>query len=348
MSTLVLQVAALFEKCERKSDIGYNDDPKIFVGYHQSSCTAFERYACLPDSGLDSTAAAICSEGLKRMYMKPTSAESKAVKYILEVCHELDLPRCYGADKMQPKLEKLERDVGKATADLLWSGAEEAIIATGDRMLFSRFSSVRSYEKARFSICGKEPSECLKAVDGALEPFHAKLSGAVKIVPSTVGSSSLKPVPVEGEGKVSLTLAERPCAHMEVCMALRMRVHIRGCVCDDIAYACAYMPSQVRFASSRYKLMHAAQVAKWKQLEWDDSETFEQSLEVIKALKVFITVYCKSKGVKWIHDDKAPAQGKIFFDKLLSTAQKERQPHLMVARLWTSPAKLAVSHFACR
>lgn len=86
--------------------------------------------------------------------------------------------------------------------------------------------------------------------------------------------------------------------------------------------------------------MHAAQMAKWKQINWDHSALYEQRYQILQALEHFVKAYCKARNVKWIHEDKADAQGKLFFDKLFSTAQKEDQPHNIAARLWTSAAKL--------
>ena len=55
----------LFEVCGRKSDIGFNDDPDVFMGYHKASCNAFDAFA--KQSSLDPTDAVICLEGLERM-----------------------------------------------------------------------------------------------------------------------------------------------------------------------------------------------------------------------------------------------------------------------------------------
>lgn len=193
-----LQVAAIFEKCCRQSEIGFNDDPHTFKGYHRESCFEFKEYAL--QSGLDAEAAKICDEALRALYMEPISEQSRAAKYVLEVCHELDLLRCYSADKMQPKLEKLQRDIGSDTADLLWRAAEAAIVATGDRMLFSRFYGTRNYLE-NFSIYGKQPQECVKVVMEAVKPFYEHLAHNTKL-PTLL--PALSKASINGEGKVNL------------------------------------------------------------------------------------------------------------------------------------------------
>ena len=100
----------LFEVCGRNSDIGYGDGEDVFMGYHVASCAAFATYA---KSKLDKKSAKICKEGLDCMYMRPKSVRSRAAKYIFERCHDLDLFRCYGGDKMRGKLKMFEDDVSR-------------------------------------------------------------------------------------------------------------------------------------------------------------------------------------------------------------------------------------------
>jgi hypothetical protein len=69
--------------------------------------------------------------------MSPKSERSRAVKYVFERCHDLDLFRCYGGDKMEGKLGYIKRDVGDEQCAELARRTEAAIIATGDRLMYS-------------------------------------------------------------------------------------------------------------------------------------------------------------------------------------------------------------------
>ena len=134
---LAMQVAMLFEVCGRENDAGFNDDPTQFMRFHAASCRAFDEYARSKGAGIDEAARVVCLEALERMYMSPASARSKPYKHVFETCHDLDLCRCYSSDKMKPKLAALARDVGQPACDALAQRAERAILATGDRLLFS-------------------------------------------------------------------------------------------------------------------------------------------------------------------------------------------------------------------
>ena len=131
---LAMEVALLFEVCGRETDIGFHDNPTVFRGYHEASCNAFAEYTA-SCAHLDPTAAAICLEGLERMYMDPKSERSKPFKHIFETCHDLDLCRCYDPSKMTRKLEALAADVGQPECNKLARTAEAAILATGDLAL---------------------------------------------------------------------------------------------------------------------------------------------------------------------------------------------------------------------
>ena len=79
-----MQVAMLFEVTCRKSEIGFNDDPGVYMQYHDASCAAFNAYAM--DNTLEGRAT--CLEALECMYMTPKTAASEPVKLVFEVCHE--------------------------------------------------------------------------------------------------------------------------------------------------------------------------------------------------------------------------------------------------------------------
>jgi hypothetical protein len=97
---------------------------------------------------------------------------------------------------------------------------------------------------------------------------------------------------------------------------------------------------RVRFGSSRFKLVHKAQMAMWDELKWKEMEEYEHCNEMLRALKELVTKYASAKDMIWMHSDGAKGQGRLFFDALVSVAQKETRPHYMCERLWTSPEEL--------
>jgi serine/threonine protein kinase len=162
----VMQVAIIFETSARKSDIGYSDSNDVFLGYHHASCAAFEDYA---RSRFDDAAVTICLEALQRMYMDPISKRSIAIKQVFEACHDLDLCRCYSDVKMNAKIELLGAKLGQHVARELAAAAERAVVATGDRLLFSIISgNTVEYNEEVFPGCSSNAMECFDLANKAL------------------------------------------------------------------------------------------------------------------------------------------------------------------------------------
>ena len=212
--------------------------------------------------------------------------------HFIEACHDLDLFRCYGGDRMEDKVKKLAAlVVSTDVADLLALSAEQAIAATGDRLMYSRSMDTRQYDAAAFPICSKQPKECLDAIMGVFGPVLSSLC----------------------DGKISKVLPPTPLVPGE---------------------------SKVRFAGSRFMLLHKAQMAMWKELKWETAEEFEQCNAMLRTLKELLSKYCAAKGVAWVHADGDDGRGKKFFDALVAVARTETRPHRMCERLWTSPETL--------
>ena len=176
----VMEVAMLFEKCSRESDIGFNDDQKAFLRYQQASYEAFDKYA--QEMKLDTDARQKCKDALERMYRSPKTSESKHIKRVFELCHDLDLYRCLGGDRMVEKLEKIKQKVGPAAGDKLARQAIEWIVATGDRLMFSPFPDLvpRDYQSI-FAQCS-EPEGCMRAL--GLLPVTGTQSASAAYVPA--------------------------------------------------------------------------------------------------------------------------------------------------------------------
>lgn len=135
--TLAMQVAILFEVSGRDSDIGFDDDTPAYMGYHRRSCRAFKEYAASSGSGIDPTAAAIALEAIERMYMDPKTDRSRGMKRMMEICHDLELFRCYTTDKMEAKIDNMKKDIGIFAGEHFAKLAEATIRATGDRITYS-------------------------------------------------------------------------------------------------------------------------------------------------------------------------------------------------------------------
>ena len=272
---LAMEVALLFEVCGRETDIGFNDNSAIFMGYHEASCKAFAEYTA-SCTHLNSTAAAICLEGLECMYMDPKSKRCEPFKHILETCHDLDLCRCYDPSKMTRKLNALARDVGQPECDKLACTAEAAILATGDRLIFSPSGGGgRDYVKNAFVECSLKPPACLKAA----------LSGDT---PTPPPPSALK---VAGEGRV-------------------------------------------RFISSRFKLLHASKMSRWRATKWGEGgvSKFKQADEIFEAVKGLVMASAASKGVSdYETQDYLRKLEEMAFASLSTEGVED-----MAVRLWTS------------
>jgi hypothetical protein len=165
-----MQVAMLFEVSGRKSDIGYRDDQDEFRKYHSASCENFNKYA--KQSKMPTAARKQCLDALENMFCGPQAGEenSRAARHVLEVCHDLDLFRCYGKGMMKPRLQNIQLEIGPTARDFLACRAVLAIRATGDRLCSSlkldadEIISPRDYDKATFKKFGADPDACLKVV----------------------------------------------------------------------------------------------------------------------------------------------------------------------------------------
>jgi len=173
-----MQVGMLFEVCGRKSDIGFGDDPgppNAFMQYHASSCAAFKAYATQANS-FDVKEATVCFDALERMYMSPKTAASAPVKAIFEACHDLELFRCYGGDRMQQKVRHLKELVGDEAGERLVRLAVQMIKKTGDRLMFSPFADLTTgdYNLSLFTKCSHDVRACLDAIAGVLPAVKIK------------------------------------------------------------------------------------------------------------------------------------------------------------------------------
>mmetsp|Transcript_35533 Transcript_35533/g.93315 ORF Transcript_35533/g.93315 Transcript_35533/m.93315 type:complete len:561 (+) Transcript_35533:2-1684(+) len=181
-----MQVAMLFEVCGRESDIGFNDDPTVFLRYHTNSCKAFEAYA--KDKELQELST--CLAALERMYMSPRPASSAACKRIFEACHDLDLFRCYGKERMDGKLSALKKEIGEVAGDRLARLAVEMIVKTGDRLMYSPFAELPtgSYSPSVFPKVSKGAQACIDALTGVVPSLKIKV--ALRPGPAVVGEGA--------------------------------------------------------------------------------------------------------------------------------------------------------------
>ena len=172
-----MQVAMVFEVCGRKSDIGFSDDPDTFTRYHTASCMAFEEYTA--SQNFDAANTKLCLDALQHMYMDPKSAAAVPIKTIFEVCHDLDLFRCYGANRMEEKVRKLKSMVGEEAGEHLARLAVQMIRKTGDRILFSPFADLPTggYMLSIFPKCSHDAQACIDAISGVLPSLKLKKPG---------------------------------------------------------------------------------------------------------------------------------------------------------------------------
>ena len=128
-----MQVAMLFEVCGRQSEAGWSDDATKHTQYRTASRAAFRDWAT-PTNSISKENATICFDALERMFITEKTSASAPVKAVFEVCHDLDLFRCYGI-QMRGKLSELEQLFGEYEAGQLARLAVQMIKKTGDLTL---------------------------------------------------------------------------------------------------------------------------------------------------------------------------------------------------------------------
>lgn len=115
------------------------------------------------------------------MYMDAKMAETAPVQKVFKACNDLDLFRCYGKDKMETKLQQLEKGVGKHAAASIADVAEAVIAATGDRRIFLRLSSgTRDYQIQAFKVCSTNAAKSIEAIRSATANSATKAPAAFR------------------------------------------------------------------------------------------------------------------------------------------------------------------------
>jgi len=270
-----IQLAILFEVSGRKSDIGYDDDPETFLSYHQQSCNNFDDYA--KSKNIKSNLRKLCLEGLENMYCGPSagSKKSRPSRHVMEMCHDLDLFRCYGEYQMKSKMDKVSHAVGKEGMQLLVNRAVHGILETGDRLLWAPGVPYRGYKSPNFVRCSTDPSKCIEVLKASI---------------------------LRGE-KLEFS-----------------RPSIAG-------------EAEVRFASSRYKILHAAQETKWRLGGWDDMPEYRRQELICAAYKDLIEAFCEKHKV-------ATQAKQNFLGELHKVTKKAENTVDMAVLLWTSTSAL--------
>ena len=173
-----LQLAILFEKCYRESDIGFFDGEEVdgqkeasihFLGFDERSRQQFKEFAT--QARLEKHPFQVAFQALASMYSKPASA----TQHVLEVAHGLDCLRCYSAKKMKGTgedgvLNTLEHDLGKDESHSIAVRAELMLRETGDRIYdySPTEQGKRQYVKDPFQSCNHDVGACLRACRRAI------------------------------------------------------------------------------------------------------------------------------------------------------------------------------------
>ena len=173
----VMEVAILFEKCCRESDIGFSSDgplhtgtkvgQKEFLRYDSNSRKALNSF--YQQAGFDNAVQATfhdCVAGLKAMY----SGHSSAVALTFEMAHGLDCLRCYNKSQLDKEIFKtLTEHLGAEGCQELAIAAENLLRATGDRIMYCPSgNSVPKDVKELFVGCNREVDVCINACRAAL------------------------------------------------------------------------------------------------------------------------------------------------------------------------------------
>jgi len=89
-------------------------------------------------------------------------------------------------------------------------------------------------------------------------------------------------------------------------------------------------PTHCRFISSRYKLLHEAQMLKWDTVKWDSSSIQQQKVELRKAVREVVKAYCEYKGLT--------ADAGTYADEFLEGMTGANSEELAIW-MWTSAVK---------
>ena len=174
---VVMQIALLFETCCRESEIGFGDDQETYAKYRKASCEAFDNFA--KSKSMSSRQARVCLVALEHMYMQLNAPETyhidpadatilQITKHIFEMSHDLDLCRCTFKSKMDEHLKSLKRDVGTQRMEAIAACVEQAILVTGDRLMYSPTQGIeRGYHPKDFFTYSTDVVKCLNVVEKA-------------------------------------------------------------------------------------------------------------------------------------------------------------------------------------
>ncbi|XRB24114.1 SAP domain-containing protein [Pseudoscourfieldia marina] len=174
---VVMQIALLFETCCRESEIGFGDDQETYAKYRKASCEAFDNFA--KSKSMSSRQARVCLVALEHMYMQLNAPETyhidpadatilQITKHIFEMSHDLDLCRCTFKSKMDEHLKSLKRDVGTQRMEAIAACVEQAILVTGDRLMYSPTQEIeRGYHPKDFFNYSTDVVKCLNVVEKA-------------------------------------------------------------------------------------------------------------------------------------------------------------------------------------
>jgi hypothetical protein len=157
-----MQLAMLFESTGRASEIGFRDDPDTYMHFKRAALEHWDEY--IKTLGIADATHRDCTEAQAHMYYEPGTATQR----ILEVCHEMDLFRCFGQNQIQDKLRQITVDIGAEAVTMLASRAVHAILAPGARLHSSLSGFTRDYDKPKFTKYSSDPQACLAVVQDAL------------------------------------------------------------------------------------------------------------------------------------------------------------------------------------
>ena len=165
-TALALQLAMLFEKCCRSSDVGHDDDPDAFERCHAASCVAFAGHAKVL---FTPHVFGAVLEALDRTCETPKTEQSMPAK----ACHGLDLFRRHSEAKMRVKLDEVARLATTAASTKLTALAEAAVAATGDRLTSSGTGATnapRGCVLELFPRCSKDAAACWSVLQASSAP----------------------------------------------------------------------------------------------------------------------------------------------------------------------------------
>jgi hypothetical protein len=159
---VMMQIGMIFSASGRCSEVSHTDDPGAYSAYKGESTRIYNEYVVskMPAPKPPEHIVLEVADAIASMHRKDTQ-----MRRVLSMCHNLDLLRVY-----RVSLKTLSDDIGQTASAALIERAEKAILATGNRLMYSHSDLPCDGYSSSFVECSKDASACFRAAMTLQEP----------------------------------------------------------------------------------------------------------------------------------------------------------------------------------